>query len=225
MAEAFKKLPGARVTIAPWCDADTPGVVAAVGVDRQAVVLRRKPLAELLDLAADHINDLRGDDVLAAGTRPPSGGGAPMIRAVTLWQPMAWAIAVGHKRIENRPWRPYAGVSRIIIHAGQKWCEEHAQQIRALGIDVPPRYDPEVPHGRFVAIATIAAVVETVEEATLRVGPEQARWFSGPFGWVLTDRVRLTRAIDGAAFRIGGAQGMWRLPEGVEAFFEGVPHG
>lgn len=66
MADPFKKLPGARVTLAPWSQYDGPSVVACVGVDAQAAVLRSMSLSDLLELAGDHILDMFGDDVLAA---------------------------------------------------------------------------------------------------------------------------------------------------------------
>lgn len=60
----FVKLPGARVTLAPWAECDGPSVVAAAGHPAQAIVLRRLPLHELLQLAGAHIEDLSGDEVL-----------------------------------------------------------------------------------------------------------------------------------------------------------------
>lgn len=62
--DPFKKEPGARVTIRPWADCDTPTVIAQMGECQP--VLRMKDLADLVALAADHIHDLRGDEDLVS---------------------------------------------------------------------------------------------------------------------------------------------------------------
>ena len=44
------------------------------------------------------------------------------MRALTLWQPWAHAVAHLGKRIENRPWKPWPAVigTRVAIHAAAK---------------------------------------------------------------------------------------------------------
>lgn len=43
------------------------------------------------------------------------------IKALTVKQPLAWAIIAGHKDVENRSWRfPQPLGSTIAVHAGQK---------------------------------------------------------------------------------------------------------
>jgi hypothetical protein len=57
-----------------------------------------------------------------------------MMRALTLHRPWAWAIAAGHKRVENRTWRPPSFIlrQRIAIHAGKTFDEEGLDQICSL---------------------------------------------------------------------------------------------
>ena len=40
------------------------------------------------------------------------------IGVVTVWQPMAWCIEIGIKKIENRTIEPWKSIKYIAIHAG-----------------------------------------------------------------------------------------------------------
>lgn len=61
-----------QVTQEPWNGDDPPTVIDAVGIPSQRVVLRRMDLGDLLELAAAHIEDMRGDVELAAELRERS---------------------------------------------------------------------------------------------------------------------------------------------------------
>lgn len=98
-----------------------------------------------------------------------------VIRGLTLWQPMAWAIAAGHKPIENRSWRP-RGVTHLAIHAGSKYHRPHADQmLEFLGIEPPAR--SELDRMAIIAVARLNGFVESSDSP----------WFSGPFGWCLEE--------------------------------------
>lgn len=121
------------------------------------------------------------------------------LRGLTLWQPMAWAISdipePDAKRIENRPWKPWRGVTHVAIHAGAKFYRPHAEQIEdVFGISVPSK--KELPSGAFVAVARLAGCLEQSDDP----------WFSGPFGWLLADVVKLPEPIPSK-----GALGLWRI--------------
>ena len=119
------------------------------------------------------------------------------IRGLTLWQPMGWAIAAGHKPIENRPRKPYRGVTHLAIHAGAKFHAPHAEQIRDyLGIEVPPR--GELVHGAIICVVRLTGYVTESESP----------WYSGPFGWTLADVKPLPVPIVRK-----GALGLWRLTD------------
>lgn len=135
-----------------------------------------------------------------------------MIRGLTLCQPMAWAIAVGAKQIENRPWEPWRGVTHVAIHAGKRWSQEHARQIESLlDCSLPQRtVDPLMAAGVIVATARIAGVITAIDDAP---SPDHARWFSGPFGWVLDDVRPLASPIPWPK----GSLGLWKLPADIEA--------
>jgi len=133
------------------------------------------------------------------------------MRAITLWQPWASAIAYGHKRIETRGWRPSEKVigecRPIAIHA--------AQRIDFGGVPNSVRgllAIPSFPTGAIIAIADIRCVLP-VEDALERFGyleHERALgdFSEGRWGWVLSGIRRLT-----APLFIGGRQGIWKVPD------------
>src|SRR5690606_7935017 len=111
------------------------------------------------------------------------------MRALTLWQPWAWAMSIGLKRIENRTWRPPAWLigQRFCLAAGKKWDRASHEALEA-GLDpddpdVPPR--DELAAGAIVAVCRLDAIVTSADEASAVAGPDQARWFFGPVGWVI----------------------------------------
>lgn len=151
------------------------------------------------------------------------------MRGLTLWQPMAWAIAERHKPVENRPWAlpsKFLG-KRFAVHAGKKYDEAWAHMIRsAFGLEVPSRED--ITLGAVVAVAEFAACVDDRDQISTmpsylveRVGsPENVhRWFSGPYGFLLADVRPLTEPVPCRGF-----QGLWTLPPAIEiAVCERIP--
>jgi hypothetical protein len=107
---------------------------------------------------------------------------------------MAWAVAADHKPIENRPWKPYQGVTHVAIHAGARYDHAHANLIAQIMGRAPP---PEArTHGAILAVARLAGYT---------LG-DPSPWFSGPFGWLLED----VEPLDPVIVR-PGALGLWRL--------------
>lgn len=124
------------------------------------------------------------------------------MRALTLWQPWAHAVAHLGKRIENRPWKPWPAVigTRVAIHAAAKvdavgeaavegWVRRHT------GLALPPA--ASLPRGAIVATARVTGVVTE----------SRSPWFMGPFGWTLDEVIALPTPV---ACR--GAQGLWTVP-------------
>lgn len=107
---------------------------------------------------------------------------APGPRVLSVRPPFAWAIAIGRKKVENRTWQtPYRGV--VYIHAsgsrdraGAEWLEN------TFRIRVPA----DVPRGAIVAVGELTDVV------TRRNAGRFGRWFTGPYGFVLSN-VRVLR--------------------------------
>lgn len=108
---------------------------------------------------------------------------APGPRVLTVRQPFAWAIASGRKKVENRKWQtPYRGV--VYIHAGRAFRREAAEWLaQTFRIKVPQN----LPRGAVVAVADLTDVV------THKNAKRFGRWFSGPYGLVLSN-VRVLRS-------------------------------
>lgn len=124
------------------------------------------------------------------------------MKAISLWQPWASAIAVGMKRYETRSWGTnYRGP--LAIHAAKRPMGEGE---RDLLEEYPfPFGHSDVPLGAIVATCTLADVIRC--SATTRMDDREDAWgdFSeGRFAWVLLDVVPTRPAISA-----GGAQGLW----------------
>ena len=113
------------------------------------------------------------------------------LRAFTIKQPWAWAIAHAGKTIENRDWRTYQR-GTIAIHAGAAW---HWDRQLPRGIAQPD--DSEI---HFSAIIAIADLVDCVDHA-------RSKWFGGPFGFVLDNIRPLKKPVP-----CKGALSFWHVP-------------
>ena len=143
--------------------------------------------------------------------------------ALTVWQPWAWAIAEGHKLVENRDWPPPRTVpmgTDIAIHAAVRKVDPLDVADVRQGVfrsrgdrrlenwQVPEAESPLFIRGGLVAVARLDAVV------TSKAGlPHQQRgWFFGSYGWVFSNVRKLSTPIP-----LRGMQGLWSVP-GSELF-------
>jgi len=123
------------------------------------------------------------------------------MKALTIHQPWAWAIAAGHKRIENRSWRTnYRGP--LLIHAGRsrKLLDSGRAFIERIGIQVPPT--SRLAFGAIVGIAMLDRCVPLSAQS----GDPFAE---GPVCWVLSG----ARAI--TPIPLDGAMGLFDVPEEI----------
>jgi len=148
------------------------------------------------------------------------------MKALTLWQPWAWAIAHAGKTIENRTWQPPAALlgRRIAIHAGQHYDAD----AWAWAIEETTARPPDkrlCPRGVVEAVATVTGAVAIAGSSVQWVGSlteeevcelVDSAWFQGPVGWVLRDVVALPEPVP-----CRGARGLWDLPAEVEALVMG----
>lgn len=142
------------------------------------------------------------------------------MRFLSLSRPWAWSIfdAVADKGIENRTWAPPLAMigQSIAIQAAKSWDVDALTLFLKNGVlNAPARYDQH-PSGVIIGVATIYRVV--TEARTLP--PHQARWFFGPYGWVLTDRRKLATPVP-----CKGAQGLRTLDPAIEQQVMTVLHG
>lgn len=133
------------------------------------------------------------------------------MRFLSFSQPWLWAVLdeVAAKGIENRSWQPPISMigQRIALHAAKSWDDAAIPFFIKLGIEHPARREL-YPASAIVGVATIDRIVTTPKT----LPPDQARWFFGEFGWVLTERITLLRPIP-----MKGAQGLRGLPPEISA--------
>lgn len=129
------------------------------------------------------------------------------MKALTLWRPWPWAIfhapPATAKRIENRPWKPWPSIigQRLVLHAGKTFDREAVDDVVAaaeLGTSIIPA---EAADEGLIGLVTVTGYLEAPPDGI------QARWWSGPYAWVLTDVVTFAEPIP-----CKGMQGLWELP-------------
>ncbi|MEQ1862876.1 MAG: ASCH domain-containing protein [Chthoniobacteraceae bacterium] len=136
------------------------------------------------------------------------------MKAISLWQPWATAIAVGAKSIETRGWfTTHRGP--LAIHAAKTDTPE-LREFFALGrCAVLSRagyatFD-DLPRGAIVATCRLVECLRTEDIADLS-GRERSfgDYTPGRFGWVLRDIVKLETPIPAR-----GAQQLWDWDDGT----------
>jgi hypothetical protein len=136
------------------------------------------------------------------------------MKALTLKQPWAWAVAHAGKDVENRTWRPPSSIigQCIAIHAGMEFDKEAASHRGIRNSTLPDEFE----HGAIVAVSRILTYQhETGFPRGPGRFPKSDRaywWFTGPYGWWLTRTITLPEPIP-----CKGAQGLWDVPPEIEA--------
>jgi hypothetical protein len=148
------------------------------------------------------------------------------MKALSLWQPWASAIAVGAKRYETRHWPAPAWLigQRVAIHAAtRRHCADRECMETILGESVESHALFEkhrehvyaaLPFGAVVCTAVLKACHDT---AGLQVSEIEERWgnySAGRYAWELVDVVRLDPPAP-----YTGRQGIfgWEAPEPTDA--------
>jgi len=131
------------------------------------------------------------------------------MRAISLWQPWATAIAIGVKRIETRHWSTsYPGP--LAIHAAQRWDRS---QRRFAGVEQSLGVLPkEIPLGAIVAICRLedcGPADELVREIT-QLEQRYGNYDRGRFGWILTEVRALPQPIP-----FKGRQSFFDVPDHI----------
>jgi hypothetical protein len=131
------------------------------------------------------------------------------MKAISLWQPWASAMALGLKRIETRHWSTrYRGL--IAIHAAKRWTADE-RDFHALEQEAG-RMPAELPLGAIVATARLVDVKRT-EQLVDHISDGEHCWGNyGPerYGWLFEEIVALPVPI---LFK--GAQGLFDVPDAV----------
>lgn len=135
------------------------------------------------------------------------------VKALTLYQPWASAIAFGAKSIETRSWRTdYRGP--IAIHAAARRPEDladyHGRAFAARELERRAGRISALPLRAFVAVAELVDVIPT---HLLNPEPLEAAFGDfdpGRYGWILADVRRLPEPVP-----YQGARGLWEVPTAV----------
>lgn len=160
------------------------------------------------------------------------------MQAITIQQPWAWAVAAGHKTIENRSrcvWSP----GRLAVHAGGRWSARGAHDerlARALLVGAVPSEDTDLEylvarlarrglprHDRIAFPAGAVIGVVTLVDSHPDDGSCCRPWGESAYaegaGRIRTDVVHLTLADPvtlPAPVPCPGQLGRWVLPPVVE---------
>lgn len=131
------------------------------------------------------------------------------MKALTLTQPWATLVALGHKRVETRSWRHHF-LGTIAIHAAKgfpKQAREFAEMEHSIG-----RIPGPIPLSAIVAVARLAGYGQTEEvEPTVSGLERHLGDFSwGRWAWFLEDVRALPEPIP-----CRGALGLWTVPDEI----------
>lgn len=120
-------------------------------------------------------------------------------RALTVWQPWAWAIIEGHKTVENRPMATKVR-GPIAIHAGKQVDRVATNwMVETLGIAPPD----ELPTGVLLGEVSITDCLHADKAPSSPWSDE----FEMEWKWQLADPVRYSGELPARR----GQLGLWRL--------------
>jgi hypothetical protein len=133
------------------------------------------------------------------------------MKALTVRQPWAWAIAMGHKPIENRDWTtPYRGP--LAIHAASRWDDAGADALREvvrimrqLGLTYPRNLAADEPHSGLGKVIAVVDLLGICPGGQCDCGP-----WAQPASrhWRLADPHRLATPVPAR-----GHLGLWDIPQ------------
>lgn len=120
-------------------------------------------------------------------------GDVETVKAISLWQPWASAVAIGAKEYETRSWStPYRGL--LAIHASKRWTRDEAiwlAEFKDMWPDLKwpatGRQDKPLPLGAMLCICELTAIYRT-EELWPKIAPLErsfGNYASGRFAWRL----------------------------------------
>jgi len=135
------------------------------------------------------------------------------MRALTLTQPWATLVALGHKQVETRSWRAVTVFQRTIaIHAAKSYPA--AARAFARRPDINSLLPQLLPFGAIIAVAKVRNYVSTewAEQNVTQAERAMGDYRPGRWAWFLENVVRLPNPIF-----CNGALGVWRLDEQLES--------
>lgn len=135
------------------------------------------------------------------------------MKAISLWQPWATAIALGYKTFETRHWSTYYR-GPIAIHAAKRWTRDEREFAQSMAYEFDDQRLAQPPLGVIVATATLTSILRCDIALRLTVADcHDGYWGNyadGRFAWKLTDVHVFAEPI---TFR--GAQGLFDVPDAL----------
>lgn len=135
------------------------------------------------------------------------------MKALTVRQPWAWAIAKGHKTVENRGWTTnYRGP--LAIHAAKAWDDDAARAtvfcrdtVRAAGGQLPERLADDLP---WSGSGAVIAIVDLVDICTTALDDPVDRCGCGPWAQPLETHWQLANVrLLPSPVETKGRLGLW----------------
>lgn len=133
------------------------------------------------------------------------------MKAISLWQPWATAIACGHKVHETRGWKTkHRG--QIAIHAAQRWTNDERDHALLFALRLNDQRLANPPLGKIIAVANLVSITETEILINTVGNADRMLGNYGPsrYGWRLEDVVALSHPVP-----YSGKQGMFEIPDDI----------
>jgi len=142
------------------------------------------------------------------------------LRALTIREPWAWAIAYGGKDVENRSWPAPSWCTSIAVHAGAGWDTdgEDSPLVRrkwsaTTGRGPLSRKSGFMPFSAILAVARISGCHPDAECRSAPTSRHCSPWaLPDQWHWTLADIQPLPDPVP-----CTGKLGLWHLPADVEA--------
>lgn len=130
------------------------------------------------------------------------------MKALSVWQPWAWALVQGYKPCENRTWKLWKGIlgTTVAIHGASTHVPAHHKTIRSMtGVD------PSGPSLDCRAIVGVVDIVDCIPPGA--PAPAHVEPWRNPEGYafVVDNALAIPDPIP-----IHGALGFWQLPDWAE---------
>ncbi len=131
------------------------------------------------------------------------------MKAITLWEPWATAMALGRKRNETRSW-PTQHRGDLVICAAKRRMDIPQVHLMMNVVQPPPGY--EVPYGHAVCVVRLYACQTTRSVAANALEVMLGDYSEGRWAWLTCDLRPLRRPVP-----VKGMQGIFELSPGEEA--------
>lgn len=146
------------------------------------------------------------------------------MKAISLWNPWAYAMAVGHKRNETRHWKT-SHRGELVICASKKKLDEVAYSVARMHgyLKDFTAVEDEMKFGMAICVVDLLDVVRTehftfkteTSESPMLINEREyslGNYGPGRFAWVTANLRRLKNPVP-----VIGRQALWNLPDEVEA--------